>query len=234
MSLKTVCLFSLSLSLLDDIIMLELSTHHQIPSHLQRVLSDRNFSPIDVLNALVYYVALECGFINNGVDASSYIYTWYYSFDKRVFEDIQCEHFGKKIGLKFVMNQSCEYSLEYHELGDIALITMYELSDSRVSDCKSVAVPISRYIPFKKILSPISSSFRNLKELSHKLKHELFHPLRNEIYRQSRIMSPWLNGMPETILIDIYKYLDPKSKKNLSESCKAHYVNLLHFKKLRR
>lgn len=222
------------LSLLDDIIMLELSTISKIPSHLQRILSERNFSPIDILNALIYYVAIESSFLSDRVDGSSYIYTWYYSFDKRVFEDIQCDHFARKMGLKFVMNQSCEFTLELIELGDIALVTIYENSNSKVTHCESVAIPISRYIPFKKLLNPISSSFRNLKELTHKLKHELFHPLRNEIYQRSRNVSPWLNGLPEEILISIYKYLDVKSKKNLSQTCKAHYVNLLHFKKLRR
>lgn len=213
--------------------MLEMSTLHQIPSHLQRILSDCNFSPIDVLNALVYQIAMECGFASDRIDASSYIYTWYYSFDKRIFEDSQREHFARKMSLKFVMNQSHEFALECLELGDIALITAYENSDFKVINCVSVALPISRYIPFKKLLNPISSSFRNLKELSHKLKHELFHPLRNEIYHSSQSATPCLNGIPEQIKIKIYKHLNAKSKNQLSRTCKTQYVNLQNFKKMR-
>lgn len=222
------------LSLLDDIIMLENSSIHQIPFHLQRILSDRkNFSSIDVLNVLVYYVALECGFISKRLDASSYIYTWFYSYDKRVFEDLQWEHFSRKMSLKFVMNPSYEFSLECHELGDITLITMYEVNDSNVSQCESIALPVSRYVPFKKLLNPLSSSFRNLKELSLKLKHDIFHPLRNQIYDRSRAPGPYLNGMDTLFMTHIYKLLNAQSKHNLAQTCKTQYINLLNFKKLR-
>jgi hypothetical protein len=137
------------------------------------------------------------------------------------------------MGLKFVMNQSCEFVFEVLEMGDIALITVYEKNESKVAHCESFAVPISRYIPFKKLLNPLSSSFRNLSELSHKLKHEIFHPLRNEIYHRSQNATPYLNGMPEMIKFKIYKYLDVKSKKNLAHTCKTQYLNLLNFKNMR-
>lgn len=218
-------------SLLD--VMLDMSTIHQIPFHLQRILSDRNLSCIDVLNALSYYVGLECGFIKSQLDASSYSYTWYYSFDKRVFEDLQYEHFERKMSLKFVMNQSHEIVLECLDLGDIAMITAYEKSDKKVAHCHSIALPVSRFMPFKKLLRPLPSSFRNLKELSDLLKNEIFHPLRNEIYDRCSNTAPYLNKMPQQFLFAVYRHLDVNSKKNLSRTCKTQYANLLDMKKLR-
>lgn len=213
--------------------MLELSTLHHMPFHLQRILTDRIYTPIEVVNALVYYVAMECGFVSDRVDTSSYNFTWFYSFDKRIFEDCQCEHFSNKMTLKFVMNQKYKYTLECLELDGLALVVAHEVSDASVAKCESVALPISRYIPFKKLINTTPSSFRNLKELSHLLKHELFHQLRNEIYRRSQNTAPCLNSMPEMIKIKILRYLDAKSKNNLSRTCKTQYVNLLNFKKLR-
>ena len=223
-------------SSLDDIIMLDEINLHQIPSHLQRVLSDRNLTSLDVLNALAYAVALECGFVSDRVDlnsfAQNYAYTWYYSFDKRVFDDCQFEHFASKMSLKFVMNQSINFSFECIGMGDFVLMIGYENTHSKVENCKSVLLPISRYLPYKKLMDPLPNSFRNIKELSHKLKRDIFHPLRNEIYERSNGASPCLNGMPEPFLI--YKYLDTKSKRNLSQTCKTQHINLLNFKRFRK
>lgn len=171
--------------------MLDMSTIDAIPTHLHRALSidSKKISLQEVVKALITQVALECGFVSSNFNTNSYSYTWYYSFDHQVFEDCIYNSFDscQNMIFKFVMDQRNCINVTCHLVCDLAIVSAYEECEENLSNvlhCESLAFPISRYIPFKKLCTPIASSFRNLKELSFKLKQHIFHPLRNDIYRK--------------------------------------------------
>ena len=205
--------------------MLDMSTVDAIPPHLHRALSDsKNMSLLEVMKVLVTHVALECGFVSNNLSLHNYSYTWFYSFDKMVFEDCTYKSFSHEMAFKFVMDQEQGgIIVNCHEVGDLIIVSAYEENSSNVIHSESLALPVSRYIPFKKLLTPLSSSFRNLKELSFKLKHNIFHPLRNNIYYRNQQTSPWINGIPEFILEKIHKLLNKKDRQNLRSACKTQH-----------
>lgn len=207
---------------LEDLIMLDMSTLEEIPYNIQKMLSNsRTKTPFEVLNVLVAHVATEAGFVNKNTDTIAYNYSWYYSFDRRIFEDDWIKP-SQKMEVKFVMDQSCDFTIECHDMDDLALIVAYKNDQSsKLLSCPSVVLPISRYIPFKKLLNSLPSSFRKLNELSWKLKENVFFPLRNDIYAANQVTSPYLNGMPFMILEKIHKYLKQTDRKNLRLTCKT-------------
>lgn len=212
-----------------------MSTIDTIPAQLHRALSDsKNISLQDVIKAIVTHIALESGFVKSSTSTHPYTYTWFYSFDKKVFEDCtynSSDSSQQNTIFKFVMDQQFHINVKcFFEVGDLVIINAYEENNlSNVIHCESLVFPISRYIPFKKLITPLTSSFRNLKELSFKLKQNIFHPLRHDIYyrNQQFSSSPWLNGMPEFILENIHKCLNKKDRRNLRLTCKTqHQIRL--------
>lgn len=204
-----------------------MSTIDAIPPHLHRALSDsKNISLLEVMKVLVTHVALECGFVSNNLSIHNYSYTWFYSFDKMVFEDCTFKSLNSSQDMAFMFVMDREQGgiiVKCHEVGDLVIVSAYEDNSKNVIHCESLAIPVSRYIPFKKLITPLTSSFRNLKELSFKLKQNIFHPLRNKIYYRNQQTSPWLNGMPEFILEKIHKLLSKKDRQNLRRVCKTQH-----------
>lgn len=220
---------------LDEIILLEDSTHNSIPSHLiDHLNQNKNYSNLQVINAMVHYVACSCGFVSKKMDLNNIRqeYTWFYSFASRVLKT-SLNFYTPGENLKFVMDPNCEIVLKSHEISsDLVLVVAYEVNSStKVCRCESVLLPMSRFMPFKKIVYPIPTSFRYLKELSLILKESLFFPLRNEIFYKNEVVSSWLNGMPEQIMLKIYSYLNCKDKENLRRTCKIQHKFLSDMKK---
>lgn len=194
-----------------------------IPHQLCRVLNncERNLSQIDIFKAFVVQTALECGFAEQSMDTSQLNYTCFYSFDHRIFNSFPTNFQSTRFEFKVVIIPTTIIAVEFYELGDLLLICAYEKSSlTKISQIPSIAIPMSRYVPFKMLIKPkISVSFRHLKELSMKLK-ELFLPLRNQIFQQNVIPGPFLNGMPEIILKKIYSHLKSSDIKNIRLTCK--------------
>jgi hypothetical protein len=191
-------------------------------------LLQSRYSLRDVMLPLAYYVALECGFISKRIDQNDFKdeYTWYYANSsqvlKHLYQDNNDYDLSDDLELKFVMDPASVIVVKCHEIsGDFALIAAYQKSSSKIHCCENVILSFARFMPFKKLVHPIPSSFRHLKELSIMLKENIFLPLRNEIYRKNQKISPYLNGMPDHILAKIYSFLNHRDRCRLRNSCKA-------------
>jgi hypothetical protein len=201
------------------------------------------------------YIAYEVGFIGDWIDhdLSNLSLNWCYSFDRRIFEyctlpsqqqqqspQSQDDSLQLKLIFKFALDPERQIVLSSLQSGDIALLTVYEPENLDTSqfalNSASLAVPISRYVPFKRLCDHIPNSFRNLPELSVKLKDELLLPVRNEIYRDNGSSpTPSLNGLPDCIVIKIFRLLNRKEDvHSLRCTCRrlsAVYKAFVHNKK---
>ncbi|KAG5677902.1 hypothetical protein PVAND_007618 [Polypedilum vanderplanki] len=220
----------------NEIITLDLATYHEIPRQLHHIITCINkSSKFDVFNMFVMYAMYEIGFIGDWIEQhllSHLSLNWCYSFDQRVFEFCtlpqqlkERNDYQLKLTFKFALDPERQVVLYSHLSGDLVLLTVYEQeSHNNLQlglNSKSLTVPISRYIPFNRLSQNIPNSFRNLKELSIKLKDNLLLSLRNDIYNDNQSSAmPYINGLPSWIVIKIFKYLKKKDVYNLKCSCR--------------
>lgn len=159
---------------------------------------------------LLISVGLECGFSSsfNGL----YRLNSNFGFDKFIlnnFADVpstyNCQNVAQKFEFKFVNDCDQQIVVVLMECGDIILITAYRNGSNRSNlNGYNLAIPLSRYVPLV-YREKVEKSFRNLKELSIKLKNLIFLPLRNEIYDKIGCANPSLRGLPQEVLTLIIK-----------------------------
>jgi hypothetical protein len=196
----------------------------------------KNATKCQVIQALVVALNLECGFIGDwcfcdGIE-NAYNISWTSLTDRRIMKNFailrttaQDDDAAQILKFKFALAPQNEISLICLESGDLIIMTAIRssLDGNSVNSTRSLAIVTSRYFVTKKLNSSnVSASFRNLRELSIKVKNELFLPLRNDIFCESSCKSlyPSLNGLPEDCLLLIFRYLKSKDIVNLSLSCK--------------
>lgn len=186
------------------------------------------------MNALVICCALETGFVgdwcfNEDDDVenvlSTYAQNWSYSFDRQQILDFAkmptTDFFlpHQSFKLKFSLEPDNEINVHSLDSGDILLLSAHLIDSSVMSSAQSIALPVSRYIISKTInTSKLSISFRNLGELSIKLKNEIFLPLRNNIFGDK--CNPSLQGVLGSREEMILQFLKRKDIINLSMTCK--------------
>lgn len=215
-------------------ITLDQSTLLQIPSHLKKLINDlRSKSPtqFDVMNTAIVACALETGFIGDwccceDVDGAlkGYMLNWSYSFDRRFIIDFAKMSPTLPFRFRFSLKHDAEIIVQSLDLGDSILITVYLIDNYVMTPARSLTLPMSRYVVNKKLnLKNLPGNFRNLRELSIKLKNEIFLPHRNDIYCVSscKVPYPSLPGLPETLLLMLFRYLKPKDIASLSTTCKS-------------
>jgi hypothetical protein len=224
----------------DKLITLDLATLDKIPDQLYNILSNevascQNYTQFSVLNALALYCAYESSLIGDWseIDLSNYTLSWCSAFNQRILghctfpKDICINTSLLQLTFKFTLEQSRKIILNSLESGDVAIFSIYELKDldkTHFVSSKSIAIPISRYVPFKKLCDHMPNSFRNLKELSNLLKENLFIPIRNQMYEECAVLScPWINGLPDCVLVKILKYLNKKDLHSLKCTCRKQY-----------
>ena len=216
------------------IVTLDQSTIKNIPNHLRRLISHigkNNPTQIELMNALVIASGLETGFIGDWCYGeedikdvlNAYALNRYYSFDRRLLLDFakmptQPDDSHNIFRFKFSLEPEREILVYTIDSGDLLLVTAHLIDNSVITSTRNICLPVSRYIVRKRpSLQDLPGNFRNLRELSIKLKNELFLPLRNEIFD---FLS--LQGMMFNVLkFDIRKYLKRKDLQSLSCTCKT-------------
>lgn len=215
-------------------ITLDQSTLQIIPCHLRKLILSLGRRPTqnDVMNALVMCAAMETGFIgdwcfNDDTDADEvlrgYARNWSFSFDRRMIRDFarmptyddSITH--KTFKLKFSLWPDNDIHVHSLDSGDFILVMARNADNSVMSSTKSIALPVSRYVISKNInLSNLPVSFRNLRELSMRLKNEIFLPLRNNILGSTP--NPSLQGIDLDVILP---YLKRKDVVSLASTCKS-------------
>ncbi|XP_058830490.1 uncharacterized protein LOC131689426 isoform X1 [Topomyia yanbarensis] len=197
---------------------------------IQQYQSELEINQFDLLLVTIYCISLEAGFIpwnhqieDNGKDFRSR----YPSYDRRIvrlFSAIVPNNFYNRSNRSYRLNLYLQGSDERCVLvgirsGDFLCLTF---SVPRRTDIcgKSVLLPVARYVPLLNY-QKLSLSCQNLKELSHKLKNNIFIPVRDALCVDANVtMYPSLNGLPdEVVAMLLVKYLDKKATLRLAASC---------------
>lgn len=196
-----------------------------------------NPTQIELMNLIVIASGLETGFIgawccNEDIEnvLNAYVLNGCYSFDRRLLEDFaqwilpaqDPDDPHKTFRFKFSLEPCREILVHSIDSGDLLLLTAHLIDNSVMTSSRTVPLLISRYIVQKRPnLKDLPAVFRNLRELSIKLKNELFLPCRNDIFYDSCTVYPSLQGLPVDVLLEICKYLIPKDTYALSSTCKS-------------
>lgn len=212
------------------LLLIEDSTRDEVPTHLAtlfRILEPQRPSRADILAIVVYAHALESGFYPSGiVQAGPRIETcWSTSFNTqfvRTFSSVLPDHYhGYDPG-------SYEFRLElFCHSRQFCLLLVRETNDrlciNFITEQRAHAVvvlPVSRYITRQSLQSP-AKCLQNVKELSVRLRGELFTPMRNAVLAAESSLYPGLLGMPAELQRMIIEYLDLKSLQQLAITCLA-------------
>lgn len=209
-----------------------------IPNWLVKLLkSFNNPSKFQIMELLVVSCAVETGFLPYDGDGkifrnknAAYNFSWSSFIDRRIFDDfascgnllLQNEDI-EMIKLKFLLEEpNSDISLSCFESGDLIVLSVNRVVpvETPVVPTRSLALSMSRYIVTNK-LNP--ASFRNLRELSKKVKENLFLPIRDEIFTLSSctLLYPSLSGISDDCLLSVLKYLKLKDIIRLSITCKS-------------
>lgn len=233
-------------SFLDEpiVVTLDQSTIKNIPNHLQKLIAcgfgNRLPNKIDLMNAFVVASGLETGFIGDWcckdieAELSAYQLNWCYSFDHRMLNNFAImipQDQPETFKFKFSLLLDKEIIVHCFETGDLFVLSAQLVDNSKITSTKSLALPISRYIVRNKVdFNNLPNGFRNLQELSIKLKNQIFLPLRNDIYQESACQWPYpsLHGVPNVIIHKIIKHLNKKDIASLSLTSKIINQTIVH------
>lgn len=187
---------------------------------------------IEAMNLLIVNFALETGFILTDWDddLDKYNLHWSYSFDRKMLEDFARLpariDFDEDMTLTFKLSLKPERQICVSTAicGDLFMISAYLIESSVMISTRSVIVPASRYVITRKLnISNLAINFCHLRELSIKVKDEIFLPLRSNIFIESSLTmpNPSLQGLSDDCLLHILPYLVKKDVFSLSRTCKS-------------
>lgn len=210
------------------LLLIEDSTKDEVPTHLAtllKILEPRRPSRADILAIVVYAHALESGFYPSGiVQAGPRIETcWSYSFNTQfvqTFSSVLPDHYhGYDLG-------SYEFQLELFSHSRQFCLLLARETDDRlcinfITEQRAhsvIVLPVSRYITRQSLQSP-AKCLQNVKELSMRLRGELFLPMRNAVLAAETSLYPGLLGLPVELQRIIFDYLDLQSLQQLAITC---------------
>jgi F-box domain len=190
---------------------------------------------VELMNSLVIALGLECGFIgawccdgDTQESLNAYSLNWSYSFDRRLLMDFakmpSLNNHDSHSSLRFKLSLSPQNEIIVYsfECDDLLTLVAHSIDNSVIISNRSLALSFSRYVVNKFNVKNLASNFRNLRELSIRVKNDLFLPLRNDIFALSLNNSPYpsLNGVSYDVILMITKYLSFRDVLSLSITCK--------------
>ncbi|XP_053689800.1 protein nutcracker [Sabethes cyaneus] len=231
-------------------LLVEDSTKSQLSFYLDRLLQrfihqcpDKlEISQFDILLMAMYCISLETGFIPWGhrvVEEDQQTFRARYpSFDRRVlftFSTLVPSNFYNRTSRSYRLNlylQGSEHQcvLVGIRSGDF-LCTTFSVPKRIDVSGRSILLPVARYVPVVN-LPKLNLSCQNLKELSAKLKNNIFLPIRDELCIDAKIiMYPSLNGLPDEVVAILLQYLDKKAALRVAASCSRLRTLALHYRR---
>lgn len=219
-----------------DMLLLEDGTFDALPIHIHRAFEALRYkrpSKMHILRALVFIISLESGFhtLHKVIDFNHKTGC----FNKiNVEENIKfvCEiSQDETVLIKLGLNESENtYKLLTREIGDALCITFSYQNHPG----KSIYLSASRYVLNATLKEP-TKCFNNLKELSLKLKSNIFTPIRNYTLESNNKNGAFadLIGLPSEVVWLIFRKLDMASLRNLSRTCTQMNSEINNYKNVR-
>lgn len=206
------------------VILVEDSTLLELPSHALSIITNLNSTnAYELLFGIIYALSLETGFIlHNSESDTKFITNWGSSFSyKNIRKCLKSlENYQQmdgqmfKLKLKLVNYSDEECSLICIKSSDVLILNFI----TNLNRGQSVCLSASRYVPLP-YMKEKSKCFRNLEELSRKIKEKLFFPIRNEILFNLGLSHPSITGLPNEILFLVLRKIKIKDLQKLSATC---------------
>lgn len=214
---------------------LDETTSEAFPKHLSNILERLNLkvtTKYHIVMILIYTLAIECGFYPfQLMDRSNEDFLWKsnLTFSKKLMEKfsnyaedlIPMDEQNYRIILGF-SNFVVKLILNGTISGDLLIIT-FTIDAHQKEQGKSIVISVPRYLPLplqnrQSTIGP--SNFRNLKELSFKMKEFVFVPIRSILlYYRDDCIYPHLLGIPAEVRRIISSYLNVHDELQLSACC---------------
>lgn len=219
-----------------DMLLLEDGTFNQLPTHIHRsfeLVRNNRPSKMHILRALVYIVSLESGF--HTVDRTEPFNNKSGCFNienvKKNINFVSEISQDETVLIKLALTDSDtdnSYKLMTREIGDALIITFSYGNHSG----KSYYLSASRYVLTATLKDP-PKCFYNLKELSFKLKENIFTPVRNYSLESNNESFPSLIGLPSEVVWMIFNKINKRSLQSLSITCMQMNDEIKSFKNSR-
>ncbi|GAB0090362.1 hypothetical protein DMENIID0001_050890 [Sergentomyia squamirostris] len=201
-----------------------------MPEHMKILLGrlpDGTFTPDILLEALLYLLIVECGFAQRDHSCRS---TWSHGV---TYSCPRVKELAANVSLQWFtptqFGSFRENHFHYHTLGNFTLIT-FRIADTLCATFTqqshrgySISLSVSRYIPLVNRQN-IQRSFRNLPELSRRIKNKLILPARDVSMQLASYFGssyPSLLGAPLVPLNKILRHLPKSSMNALRELCRT-------------
>lgn len=222
------------------------STSVEMPKHLIKLLYSANIisggarqTKTDVLASLVYVLGIECGFVtvsHSNLNYTNYIAKSWASFDC-MFAKQFCDQLPKFYRCESINGYETQlilYQLSHkiilfiaREIGDGLCITVNVTLSNGENFCRSLYLSTGRYVLKTQLKHESLSAkcFQNFNELSLRVKDVIFMPVRMALLADELVSYEYrgvfsgLLGLPNELLIKIYRMLAFEEKKHFGQSC---------------
>lgn len=226
-------------------ITLDNSTSVEIPRYLIKLFYSANKicgnhrTKSDILAWLIYALALECGFVTlshlNLNDErkmakpwASYNNIFVNKFCDQLPSAYRCDNingYETQLILYQLSNNKCYFIAR--EIGDGLCITLCVTLSNGEYFARSMYLSIGRYVIRTQWNNEkmLVKCFQNLKELSGRVKNEIYMPIRMALLADKlvtahiRSLFAGLLGMPNELLLKLFTILSFDDRKNVSKSC---------------
>lgn len=244
------CIFSyISVWLVEDTVTDARPAH--LVALLGQIAEEQRSSRPNILFHVIYAIALEMGFVCPASTAPPSIVlpsaSWAFSFNRKFISCIVASHdrllpialynadlgsFRIRIELFQLAATGRQCILLARIIGDILCVTVH-IERSPGAGGYSVALSIPRYVsmvagrerqPWK--------CLRNLRELSERLRGELYGPMRNYLLSETVGHWPGLCGVPEELRRMIWRRLNVKSLQAASRTCSVVRREIVEFRRV--
>lgn len=216
------------------VILVEDSNFLELPTHALSIITNLNSTnACDLLFGIIYALSLETGFIlHDSENDKKFKTNWGSSFSfynikkcSKIIENYQ-QMDGQmlKLKLKLVNYSDEECTLICIKSGDCIIVNFI----TNLNRGQSVCLSVSRYVP-RPFLKDKPKCFRNLDELSRKIKDKLFFPIRNEIIFNLGLSHASLTGLPNELLFLVLRKINKKDLQKLSATCTTLRDTILIF-----
>lgn len=233
-----------------SVITVDNSTSVEIPKHLIKLFYSSNNNETggvrqtknDVLASLIYVLGIECGFVtlshSNLNDTRNMAKSWasFHSIFVNQFCDqlpksYRCDNingYETQLILYQLSNKVCLFIAR--EIGDGLCITVHVTLSNGEHFCRSLYLSTGRYILRTQMnKSTLIKCFKNLYELSFRVKNYIFMPIRMALLTDELVSNEChgvfagLLGLPNELLLKVFNMLTFEDRKNIRKTCIIFY-----------
>lgn len=227
---------------LNAVLTLDDSTAGNVPAHLLRMVHEQSTAAIrrtksDLLAMLVYVAAVECGFVTithaadlNATHTAKPWASFHCDIVRKHCDRLPCDYRNETINgylARLILLQLSERNglLIARDIGDGLCVTFSVQLSNGEHLARSMYLSAGRYVLRTTFVeASFANCVQNLKELSYRVKNELFMPIRialltdELVFDECRKLFAGLLGLPNELLLKMLAMLTAEERKPIREA----------------